>query len=427
MIAFAVCFASTGYYLLVLLVRFRRVISQTESAKVRATRPDVARSSTEVKTSEREAVSAATTVDSSFALESSANDASVTVMQPILSGDPDLEQVLSTNVTQNDIAVHWLWLVDADDRDAIEITDRIKSVHTNVSVVRCPAFDGDGNPKIAKLRLGLASVATEYVTILDDDTRLSSSSLRAAIQKLEEFDLCTGVPCYELGRNRWSCLVAHFVNNNSILTYLGSQPVERPLSINGMFYVMRREYLNRFDFFGAIAHEVCDDLALANAVYQKGGRIRQCDAVVYLSTHVGSRERYVRLMHRWMLFASVLVNKQSLGTKVRLAFFLGAPPLALWGALVSALFVFVITGASWWSLGAFCCIVLLLAIRIAMLRWLLNRIAPLHPRLGFWMSLVSELLQSFHWLHALGNRVIIWRTRRFRVGWNGEFVNLSKE
>lgn len=407
MILFSVCMLSIAYYLAVLFIRAVRVLSQIRRSKTMHV--------------------SAVGMRSEEADGSAPAQLSVTVMQPILSGDPELEHVLLTNVSNHLESVRWLWLVDDDDVVANDIAARIARGHGNVSVLSCPKFAGDYNPKIAKLRLGLESVTTDYVAVLDDDTYLSGPSLLSALHGLEQSDLCTGLPCYQLGSTSWSGLVAHFVNNNSSLTYLGSQSVTHPLTINGMFYVMRRDYLSRGDLFGTIVHEVCDDLAIANAVYQRNGRIRQSDAVVYLSTHVANGRAYFRLMHRWMLFASVLVNNQSWAIQAQLAFYLGVPQIALWIAFVSMIWLLSTTGLSSYSLVAVSLIVLMLAVRYVVLRGLLGKIAPANPGLSFFVSLVSELLQPIHWLHALVNRVIIWRTRTFWVGWKGEFRSVTSK
>jgi ceramide glucosyltransferase len=42
-----------------------------------------------------------------------------------------------------------------------------------------------------------------------------------------------------------------------------------------------------------------------------------------------------------------------------------------------------------------------------------------------WLSIVSELLQPVHLIHALGCRTIRWRTRRYRVRDADDFVALT--
>ena len=56
--------------------------------------------------------------------------------------------------------------------------------------------------------------------------------------------------------------------------------------------------------FAPIAGQLCDDYALASLVKQHGGTIRQGITPQYLQTTVAGPSQYVRLMHRWFLFAN---------------------------------------------------------------------------------------------------------------------------
>src|SRR5262245_11456623 len=50
-----------------------------------------------------------------------AGSAEVTVLQPILSGDPDLEAALRANLESARPEVHFLWLIDEGDAEAARI------------------------------------------------------------------------------------------------------------------------------------------------------------------------------------------------------------------------------------------------------------------------------------------------------------------
>ena len=111
-------------------------------------------------------------------------------------------------------------------------------------------------------------------------------------------------------------------------------------------------------------------------------------------------------MHRWFLFALLLLRAQPPGYKVLIASLHGLPPLLLWAVLLSA--------ARRPEASALVAAVITLAARAAL-------IASVHRAIGtpgqhrLLLSLVSELLQPLHLLHAAVWRRIVWRTRRYRV------------
>jgi ceramide glucosyltransferase len=340
----------------------------------------------------------------------------VTIVQPILSGDPLLEETLRTNVRQVPDGTRFLWLVDEDDQEAKDITTRIaRDARVRVACVACPPVVDGINPKAAKLDVALPAVRTPYLAVLDDDTTITATNLAKAMGALGNADLYTGLPCYQSRSNFWSSLVAHFVNNNNITTYLPLLEIVGPISINGMFYVIRTETLRQMGGFGAILHSLCDDYAMARLVKRHGGRIVQGVAPQYIETSVRGPAHYASLMHRWFVFANVLLRDQRLAVKILLTLTLGLPPLLLWLGLACLL-------GGW--LGAGVLAGTLLG-RYCILRQL-HRIAFEHrPSVSPLTSLLSELLQPFHWLHAAMVPVITWRTRRIRVHLDGTFSLLK--
>jgi len=326
-------------------------------------------------------------------------DADITVLQPILGGDPFLEDALRRNLGQ---PARFLWLVDEDDAEGQRVTRALAC--ERVEIVLCPPAPAGANPKTAKLQLGLEHVTTESFAVLDDDAMLSDHQLQRAMAALRSCTLYTGLPCYLRGGNVWSSLVTHFVNNNSILTYLPPLPVVGPLSINGMFYVMRAGDLRAMGGFTPIVRQLCDDYALATLIKRNGGTIRQGITPQFLHTTVPDARHYVRLMHRWFLFANRLVRDQPARIQLLLAIFLGLPPLLLWiGALCPPLWL------------------VLLVVRHLALRRLQRRVFGVLPHLNPLTSIASELLQPLHWLHASLQRTLRWRTRRIVAAADGTF------
>ncbi len=260
----------------------------------------------------------------------------VTVLQPILSGDSLLEETLRGNLRQAPPWARFLWLIDEDDEEAQRLTARLRDESSGrADILVCPPAVSGSNPKTVKLQYGLEEVATPYLAVLDDDTLLSDNSLGKAVVGLRSCDLYTGLPCYLPGSSFWSALVAYFVNNNSILTYLPLLPLVGPLSINGMFYVMRTQTVRDIGGFTPILDQLCDDYALARHVRAHGGVIRQSTAPHRLRTTVTGPGAYFRLMHRWFVFARVLVCDQPAQVVLLLLVFLVLPPLLLWIGLLS--------------------------------------------------------------------------------------------
>jgi ceramide glucosyltransferase len=131
-------------------------------------------------------------------------------------------------------------------------------------------------------------------------------------------------------------LVAQFVNSQSILTYLPLLVFAPAITLNGMCYAMRTARLRALGGFAPLAHRLTDDLAVAQLVREAGGRIRQTIHPLAIATTVPDGRSYVRVMHRWFVFAWLQVRAQSLAWRTVILLVHGAPPLVLWAALVLA-------------------------------------------------------------------------------------------
>lgn len=331
----------------------------------------------------------------------------VVVVQPILSGDARLGDTLEDNLRTLSSA-HFLWLVDDDDEAAQEICRTLRDRHAGVRIdilVVPPPADGV-NPKLLKLERARSIVGDRVFLVLDDDTRMPAASLSAIVEGLTRSELATGLPGY-LEDGRWpSRLLAQFVNNNAALTYLPLLNVLPPVTINGMAYAMRSRALDGLGGFGPVVGALTDDLAVARLVLAAGGRICQTASPVWVQTTIGDGRHYLRQMHRWFLFAWLLLRRQSPGLGALIALLHATPPLLLWG--VTAVVALRPTLA---GLVAFA---ILLSLRAAVLVALQRRIygRPLHQPL---FSIAAELVQPIHMVHAILQRTIVWRTRRYRV------------
>jgi len=333
--------------------------------------------------------------------------AGVAISQPILAGDPQLATVLAANLRELP-AAQFLWLVDEDDPEAQAVCRELADSHQEIriEVLVCPPPPDGCNPKLWKLDLAEPAIREPVLLVLDDDTQMPAETLAALLRALDDHQLATSLPGYR-DDGRWpSRLLAQFVNNNAALLYLPLLPFRPPLTINGMAYALRAETLAAHGGFAPILRSLTDDLAVAERTLASGGRIFQSARPHQVATTVRDGRHYVQLMHRWFLFAFLLLRKQPPGLRVIISILGALPPLLLGGLCLA-----VALAPSW---PAACVLIAVLALRalglIAVQRAIYGR--PLHAPFS---SLLSELLQPLHLFHALAWRRIVWRTRHYRV------------
>lgn len=339
----------------------------------------------------------------------------VTLVQPILSGDPALESVLEANLLALN-GVHFHWLTDNDDTLAAEVIARLQQryPHHTIDVLLSPPPPEGVNPKLYKLDRALGRVTTTHLLVLDDDAHLTAQSLRQMLAVLDENTLVTALPWYQPSGALPCQLLAQFVNDNSAMTYLPLLPFSPPLTLNGMCYAIPVTTLKRTDGFTPLLRFLTDDLALASHLDRHQVRIIQSAAPVCVQTSVAGLRAYFRQMHRWFLFATLLLREKSLPVNGLIFLLQGLHPLLLWGMILMALR----GGPVTWIVLATCLLVRQ-GVLSGLQRTLSQRI-PTRPVL----SLVSELLQPLHLFHALLNRTIYWRSRRYRVLRNDRFTSL---
>jgi len=332
---------------------------------------------------------------------------SATIVQPILSGDPLLETTLARNADAL-TGTPFVWLVDDDDAVAQAACAAIqaRAPARGITVLRCASAPPNVNPKLHKLELARAVVATEAFVVVDDDTVVSPEGLRALLAALASYELATGLPSYDSGPDVPSRLVAQFVNNNSALTYLTVCSLVRPLTVNGMCYAIRCSTLAGIGGFAPLLRSLTDDLAIARAVLAAGGTIFQSPYPHDIRTTVAGWCAYAALMHRWFVFARLLLGSESPSVVALVAGLYVLPPLLLWSSLAAAL-------AAPSLLGAAACAVLLV-VRASLLIDVQRRTLG-RSRHEWLLSAVSELLQPLHAVHAMVSSTIRWRSRRYRV------------
>lgn len=352
---------------------------------------------------------------------------SVTILQPILSGDPSLQDMLEANIIALPDA-QFFWLIDEDDQTAASISQSLCQRYplVDIKIMSFPAAPDGVNPKSFKLEHAWPKVDSEICLVLDDDAHLSSSSLASILQKTVGRCVVTALPQYRKNQHWSSAMLAQFVNDNAAFTYLPLLPFAEPLTINGMCYALRTDTLASLGGFAPILRHLTDDLAIATLAQQNDVRLIQLTAPVIVQTATLSGQQYFRQMHRWFLFAILLMRQKSLSLNLLIFILQGLGPLLLWGLVISSgqsVLSLLTSGAdkSHAAIGLAICITTLL-IRSLCIRQIqqqqLNPVA-FHP----WKSLLSELLQPFYLIYALCNRTIRWRTRRYRVFSNNRFIS----
>ena len=326
----------------------------------------------------------------------------ITVLQPILSGDPALPRLLAENLA-HDLTARFVWLVDVDDAEGRRITAELAATCDRVEVLLCPPCPPLTNPKVFKLALGLPR-CTELVAVLDDDTVLPPGALPTARAALAEADLATGLPWYSPGPGPWAQLVAGFVNGNSLITYFSMLGFGQPVTINGMFYLTSRSALARAGGLEAILDRVCDDYELAQLYRGAGLRLAQTTITHPVTTEVPDAAAYGRLMHRWMVFASRLLSG-SLSPQLTLLVLAPAvlPPAAIAVALGS--------GAAGAAVG----VGVAVGAKVAATQAARARLTPQVPRRFGYEYVADLLLPVQSALAILLPRRITWRGRRLRI------------
>jgi len=334
--------------------------------------------------------------------EGAPGDDRVTVMQPILSGDPSLGRNLEENLRHNPDA-RFLWLIDEDDAAARELASRWQS--ERVEVLFAPPPPQGRNPKVFKLALGLPRVPGPLVAVLDDDTVLPPGALARARLALDRGDLVTGLPYYRPEGSFWSRMVAAFVNSNALVTYLPILSFRGPVTINGMFYLTRKETLERLGGFAAIEERLCDDYELAQLYLRAGLRIVQTAVVHPISTTVRGMADYFRILRRWMVFANRLFRD---------AIDLPMIVLVVLPALMPLLLVVLAAFSGWPALTAVLAGLLLKSIAMAALRR--RTIGSRETVSGILYEMLADLLQPMHAATALFRPGRIrWRSRSIVV------------
>ena len=246
------------------------------------------------------------------------NEKKYTVLQPILSGDPRLEEDLTANL-KNTTDMKFIWLVDKSDKVAIDTVENIlkdKNYSNRIEVYYLDDVPQELNPKIFKLAQVVDKIKTEYSIILDDDAVIDRKKLDelSVYEKDKSEWIATGIPFNYNIKGFYSKLISAFINSNSIFSYFSMSFLNENKTINGMFYILRTDILKKYSAFEEIKYWLCDDLALATYLLSKRVKIIQSTIFCNVRNTVPSLKRYILLMKRWLLFSNVYM-KNAFSTK----------------------------------------------------------------------------------------------------------------
>jgi ceramide glucosyltransferase len=229
----------------------------------------------------------------------------VTVVQPILSGDPALVACLARNL-ENQPDARFLWLVDDNDAAgraiAASLAQQLGRAAVTV-VVGPPPCDGE-NPKMAKLMRAEAEVTSDVLLVLDDDTVLPPGGAAALAKLAQASDIATGLPVYASHATLAERLVAGFINGQALAIYFAMAAVGANRTINGMAYAVGTNGLAAMGGFSAAGHALTDDYAMAKLWRGRGRRIVQsavfCEVVISFATLAAAAS----VLRRWLIFAN---------------------------------------------------------------------------------------------------------------------------
>lgn len=330
--------------------------------------------------------------------------ADVTVLVAVRSGDPLLPARLAEQADALAPAQVRL-LVDDDDPAGRAAAREAARGRDHVAVVDHPPPPPGTNPKLHKLALAEPD-CREVVVVLDDDTVLPDGGLARLVGGLADADLVTGIPVY-LDRGAVpSRLVAAFVNSSALPSYLALAAVAAPVSINGMVLATRRRDLAAIGGLSTLLDATCDDYALALAYRRHGLRIAQLAQPVLLATSVDGPGGYARLLHRWMLFAQQVVQRDLTPGLLGLVIVPAVLPIAVVGAALAAGPVATVAAVG---------VLVGQAVATRGLRRELG-VGPDGVR-GLGLEVLALMLAPLHAAAAfVGPRHVRWRGRRVRVG-----------
>ena len=343
----------------------------------------------------------------------------VSILQPILSGDPTMPAGLEQNLTmQTRYPLEFLWLVDEDDFEAQRICRDLLARHPDkkARMILLPPPGPRQSPKMIKLIAGARHVSGDVLCVLDDDTRLPDFGLETCLPFLDQpgVGLAFGLPYYVSFENFWSRLVAYFVNSHSLMSYVPYAMLAEPVTINGMFYAIRRGVLDDIGGFEGLESILADDFAIAQRMRARGYRLAQTPLRHAISTWVGAPRHYFSLIQRWFIFPRESMLRHLNAREQVLFYGMALLPVFLpWLAILVSLQM---PGLWLGSLFYFVCNQLIF---VRFNRVYLKRASP--GRHSYWVTLIALLLPLQVLAALLAPQRVNWRGNILQVEPGGGF------
>lgn len=339
-----------------------------------------------------------------FSADPKENGKDFTVIQPIVSGDSQLELCLKTNVLNGGKA-DFIWVIDRSDDEAAKITNKIiKEVpEKEIRVIIADQISCFKNEKVCKQKLALP-YARKYFIAADDDAILSFPALFAAKNTLEQgHSVITSLPYYRPGNRLLSNLVVGFVNGNTLLTYLVIAKLGMVSSLNGMCYAAKKSTFVDLNLYETVEEKLSDEYEIAKVLLKENINIVQSTIPCSVGTTIFNLSHYLNLMKRWMVFANIyMAEKIGLSTFVTIVM-----PTAL--PLIFFIFI-LLTG----NLNLF---PLLISVQLimALMNYLQRRqyFKNQESLTILLFEIISSYLQPIHYLHSLIRpNTVIWRKNK---------------
>jgi ceramide glucosyltransferase len=345
-------------------------------------------------------------------------DLHISILQPILSGDPTLWDCLSLNLQMKTrYTTEFLWLIDDDDTVAQRGCRQLLEQYPDAKVrlISLPPPLDEISPKTFKLIEGLKEANGEIIAVLDDDTILPDGGFEQCIPFLDrpEVGVAFGLPYYINFSNLWSTLVSCVVNGNSLLTYIPYTFVIQPFTINGMFFVMRREILDKVNGFYGLETAIVDDFAIAQRFRSSGYQLAQTPVCHGISTQIQNASHYLSLLTRWFVFPQESILKsasiQELVVFYSMAFIPTLAPLAIMTYLMLFPSVYsILYGLVYFGVNTY-----------ILIQFNANYLRNATPSSKLFLLLIVQILLPFH--------IIIGLLSPRKINWRGHIMELKND
>jgi ceramide glucosyltransferase len=343
---------------------------------------------------------------------------SVTLLQPITRGVPDLAYNLSKRLELDYPApIQHLFICDAHDSASQMICQAVRSDHSqaHIHTVIVAAEQGSLATKVQKVQAAIRQGTGEVLCFVDDDVAPRATALRELIPYLEQpqAGAVFGLACYTNWRTFWSSTMSSFVNANALLSYIPLTYLTEPFTITGHCYALRRAIFDAVGGLEDMTGRIDDDHELARRLQRRGLRCIQTPMIYDVDNDLPTLAAYLAQMRRWFVFPRLLMAPY-LSRRDRVATALGSvgtllPSLVALLALISrsrrALRGLAIV------FGAFA------AVYLAGERWYLSRTTPLRRLVALPIAAVIAPLQIVCGL--LAGDDVQWRGQRLRIRRDG--------